>query len=341
MKARIFLALGLTPFLLLLAPCRPGSNIFPGAHVESVSARSPRLSKPALTEYASRVDRSGKSQFAGEINSRPWNELDRAGESVSDRDLPAVLEGLARTRGTDATELSLPLIRRWAEIDPAGAAAWLSRFAETPLARLGFEQVAIAWANSDLAAATAFVEVMPEGGTKQSASIALAYEAARTQPLVALGLARDLQPSRERDDLLVHAVSQWAGADAVTAAEWARNVTDRLLRQHLVSAVAIASAESDPAAAATLAASAMEAGDELDRTAVSIIQRWAQHSPESAAAWVSQFPDSPSLAPAIESLLAAWVPQDPAAARNWLHELPKGLLHDFGTNAYFRALADP
>ncbi len=116
-------------------------------------------------------------------------------------------------------------------------------------------------------------------------------------------------------------------------------VLDPSLRQRLVAAVAVAWAEQDGAAAATLAASALEAGDEQDRAAVSIVQRWAQHSPQAAASWVSQLPDAPSRDAAVQNLLPLWIAQDTEAAGNWLRELPAGPLRDSGINAYAQALA--
>jgi hypothetical protein len=117
-------------------------------------------------------------------------------------------------------------------------------------------------------------------------------------------------------------------------------VPDPSLRQRLVAAVAVASAEQDGAVAATLAASALDAGDEQDRAAVSIVQRWAQNSPQAAASWVSQSPDIPSRDAAVQNLPALWIAHDAEAAGNWLRELPAGPLRDVGIAAHARALAD-
>jgi hypothetical protein len=107
-----------------------------------------------------------------------------------------------------------------------------------------------------------------------------------------------------------------------------------------VAAVAIALADQDGAAAATLAANALGPGDEQDRATVAIVQRWAQASPQAAAAWVLQFPDIPSRASSAENLMALWTAQDAEAAGNWLRQLPAGALRDFGITAYAQAMAD-
>ena len=266
--------------------------------------------------------------------------LERAVEFVSDAQLPALLDSLALDANPAAAEMSLLRVRRWAENDPAAAAAWTSQMPENPVRRAALEQVAIAWASTDIAAATSWAQSLPESESKHAAIIALAYEAARTGPVPALELASTLSPTSSRDDLLVHAVSQWAGTDFATASTWATQVADPNLRERLVAAVAIASAELDGAAAATLAANALGIGDEQNRATVSIVQRWAQASPQAAASWVSQFPDIPSRASSVENLLALWTAQDAEAAGNWLRQLPAGALRDFGSAAYAQALAD-
>ena len=176
------------------------------------------------------------------------------------------------------------------------------------------EQVSIAWANSDLPAAAAWVQAMPPGTDQQVAAMGLGYEAARSEPATALIVAGALPPGPQRDDLLVHAVSQWAAANPAAAADWAAQVPDGQLRERLLGAVAISSAKVDGAAAANLAVKSIGAGEEQDRTAVSIVQRWAQSSPSAAAAWVAQWPASPVRDAAAQSLLALGTPQGSQAA---------------------------
>jgi len=126
--------------------------------------------------------------------------------------------------------------------------------------RAALEQVSIAWANTDLPAATAWVQAMPPGHSKEVAALSLGYEAARSEPLTALVVASALPPGPQRDDLLVHSISQWAAADPAVAADWAAEVPNVKLREHLLAAVAVSSAETDGAAAATLAAKSLGSG---------------------------------------------------------------------------------
>lgn len=352
MKTMIALGLAIFSLLLVHALCRSGTGLQPvpegkpdsaesqplltAAHTRNVASYAPRATQPVQPIHAlllAAVEAETDSVRRGEA-------LERAVELVSDGELPAMLDSLARDVSPEAAELRQLLVHRWAETNAPAAAAWATQLPEGSARRAALEQVAITWANADLPATAGWVRTLPEGDSKLAATLGLAYEAARTEPVMAIELASTSPPTRERDDLLVHSVSQWAGADSAAAAAWAASVPDPSLRQHLLAAVAVASAEQDGAAAATLAVDGLVAGEEQDRTVVSIVQRWVQNSPQAAASWVSQFPDNPSCEPAVQNLLALWTAQDPEAAGNWLRGLPAGPLRDHGIAAYDQALAD-
>ena len=161
---------------------------------------------------------------------------------------PPCLMSLALDASPGAAELCQLLVRRWAEGDAPAAATWTSRLPESPVRRAALEQVAIAWANTDLPAATGWVQALPEGDSKQAATLDLAYEAARTEPVTALVTGEHISARR------VSAMICWftpsangRGTNSTTAAAWATKVLDPSLRQRLVAAVAVASAEQDGA----------------------------------------------------------------------------------------------
>src|SRR6185369_1768428 len=177
---------------------------------------------------------------------------------VSQDKIPVVLSDLQGVPPTELTrELSARLLRRWAEVTPRLAAVWATGLPQGATRKAAVEQVMITWANQDLAVTIEWFQTLPEDDRQQSATLSLAYEAARAEPLVALDLVSALPPTRERDDLLVYAVSQWAATDEATSEAWATQVTDTSLRQRLVAAVSVASAERDGTTAATLATGAL------------------------------------------------------------------------------------
>jgi hypothetical protein len=230
--------------------------------------------------------------------------LERLVQSISDADLPVVLEALARELSSAATDLRQLLVRRWAEGDAPAAAAWAELLPEGSVRRAALEQVSIAWANADLPAATAWIQAMADSDSKAAAALSLAYEAARSEPVTALAVASALPSGPQRDDLLVHAISQWAIGDSARAADWATQVPDAVLRERLLAAVAVSAAGEDGGAAAAFAVQALLPGAEQDRAAVCIVQRWAQHSQSAAASWVAEWPDSPVRDAASQSLSA-------------------------------------
>jgi hypothetical protein len=264
--------------------------------------------------------------------------LQRTAASVADRELPAVLDSLLDQHGAEASELRDLLVRRWADLDAKSAASWSIRLSEGSLADPAVNQVAISWANADLSAAMEWAQSLPEGDLRQTAVLGVGYEAARTNAFEALELATGLPPSVQRDELLVHAVKQWTVTDPENAAIWAGQVTDPALRDRLASAVATAAATRDSSAAVSFLSRSVSPGQEQERAAVSIIQRWAQTSPEAAAVWVEQFPDTPVRTVALQSLVMLWNRQDANASLNWLEHLPEGSLKRSGLALYSEAL---
>ena len=122
--------------------------------------------------------------------------------------------------------------------------------------------------------------------------MAIGVEAARTDPLIALTLASGLTPSPDRDELISRAAAEWAVTAPTAARDWALQITDQNLRTKTVSAIAVAWADSDPTSAAALAVENLPPGRFEEDAIVSIIQRWANQSPEQAAAWVDTFQES-------------------------------------------------
>ena len=267
-----------------------------------------------------RIQPAGKSEQSSEQPGyRTWlSEISNASDpesrdaavarfvqSVPLNQVPQTLLALSESKDPSASELGLALLRRWAEREPALAAAWAQKsFANSGNAAL-FQQIGIAWANSDLAAAVNWANALAPGPDHDSAVLAVAAEAARTDPVTALDLAGGLPPSQPRDNLLVHAISQWALAAPQAALAWGDKVPQPGLRQDVLAAALIAFADKDPATAATVAATTLEPGAVLGRVSVAIVQRWAAVDAPAAAAWVAEFPESPARHAAAQVLAAA------------------------------------
>ena len=245
-------------------------------------------------------------------------------EALPGTELPHALELLEGAQDNDALELQQGLVRRWAESEPSQAALWVSALEDNASRGPALVQVATAWANIDPDAAANWLQTLPQAEEATSGAVlAFTYEAARSRPLTALAAAGRLAPGPERDAALAHSISQWAGSDPNQAYAWAATIPDPELRQQLL-AVVLTAAGDYGSIAAGLAAQ-LNPGDQQNRVAVSIVQRWAQTSPETAAAWVAQFPDGPLRSAAVENLVAIWSATDPDGARAWLGQLAPAL----------------
>jgi hypothetical protein len=120
-----------------------------------------------------------------------------------------------------------------------------------------------------------------------------------------LEVASYIQPGAERDELLSHAITEWGLAgQSSEAMRWAQQIPDQALREKLLAALAVASAEAQGEAAAAMVATGLTPGPLQERTAVQVAQRWAQIAPEAAAEWVAGFPEGPIRSAAMASLEA-------------------------------------
>jgi len=231
----------------------------------------------------------------------------------------AALDVLKAAEPADlAADLSRQLIRRWAEGDPQGVAAWMNNLPSGNQREAALDNLAIVWANSQLADAIGWGQSLTDEGERHRALTAVANEAVRADPIAALQLAVNLPADSQRDDLIRRGAMEWASGDAPSAVAWAEQIPDETLRAKVLAGEAVAWAKQDPEAAAVLAAKELPAGRLQEDTVVSIVQRWAQQRPEAAAAWVAKFPEGPVRAAAIENLVVQWSQKDAAGAQQWL-----------------------
>lgn len=199
-------------------------------------------------------------------------------------------------------DLSQRLLRHWVASDGHAAAAWAEQLPKSPMRNAALSAVAIEWANVSLGDAAAWAAQLPDETERDSASFAVANEAVRSEPVEALRIAVDLPTSPRLDDLLSRGAMEWASHDGQSAANWALQIQDTPLRDKALAAVAAGWSESDPSSAAELALDEISEGRTQSNAVIEIVQRWAQHEPESAAAWVKQFPEGDLKQTAMENL---------------------------------------
>jgi len=232
-------------------------------------------------------------------------------------EIPAMLEFLqSATPAELAQDLSKRLIRQWTGTAPENAAAWLETLPPENQTAL-LDDVAITWANNNPTNAMNWAASLSDNAARSQALTAVAGEAVRSQPLMALQIALDLPASESRDDLIRRGAMQWASNDACSAAAWVNQIPAGDLRNQALSGVAIVWSASAPVDAANWALNELPPGRLLDDTVISIIQRWAQQDMNGATAWVKQFPEGALRTTAMENLLAQTSQTGTAAARNF------------------------
>ena len=179
------------------------------------------------------------------------------------------------------------------------------------------DDVAIVWANNSPTNAMNWAGSLPDNTARCTALAAVAGEAVRSQPLMALQIALDLPAGQQRDDLIRRGAMQWASEDANGAVAWVNQIPQGDLRNQALSGVAIVWSANEPVTAATLALNELPPGRLLEDTVVSIIQRWAQQQPEMAAAWVERFSEGELREAAVANLLVQWSQTDAEGADRW------------------------
>lgn len=153
-------------------------------------------------------------------------------------------------RDDNASEQHAAMVREWSADSPAEAAAWVRDYAVPAEREALLDQAILAWCENDPQAALAWTRQLSDGPAKTHTLATLAFEIARTDAITALTIASELPTSPERDDLCRHAASQWAVEDGHAAAQWADGITDRALREKVLTSILHSWETVDPKAAA-------------------------------------------------------------------------------------------
>lgn len=295
--------LGLPALVLLLVwlirpaampPDRPPEAAPPDKAATGALPRAmPRGVAAPLHPTASRLDRAlsrlnqlDETELAGHLATQvaDWPEATLSSDAAA---LYAV------GQPDDAVRmLRQSLLRRWATENPPAAARWAQTLPPGEGRAEALEQVALAWAANDLAAAWEWGRQLAADDARDRAVMSLAYETVPTDPSFVLGSLDLLPGGVERQRLVEHSLAVWAETDPDAALAWIRQMPEAS-RQSAYAQVATTAAEKDSLAAADFVARDMEPGLIQQRAAAAVAQRWAQKDLPAALAWVGLFPDDP------------------------------------------------
>lgn len=265
---------------------------------------------------------------------QPLEAIEVRVSAITAADLSSWANALASSNEAgSASELQAGVLRRWTGGNPEEAAIWAAQQTGSVVRQEAIQQVALAWAETDLPKAVEWVAGLPSDAARSAVLGNLGYELARTAPVAALALVAALLPGLERDDLTVHAVSQWATLDALAATEWACAIPALALRERALASIVAAVADQNPEAAVILTTNAMWPGESQNQAAIAIIQRWTQQDPRSAAAWVQEFPSGDLQEAAIRNLVTVWSREGAEGPMGWLNSLPSDAMRAVGAEA--------
>lgn len=282
------------------------------------------------------LDRSASGSggwFASELESLERESDDAKREEliallvndIAPAEIPEAINSLMRSSTEFAREICVQLARRWAEADSRSAADWANRLPPGGMRDAALNQAVVAWADGSWTEAAAWARQLPNKADRDHALQNIAEEVLRNAPVEAVQLATELQSSPQRDELLRHAGAEWASREPIKAVQWAGDIGDEQLREQILSGVALSWSENDPVSAANLVLKEIRFGRLQSDAIIGILERWAQSSPEQAAAWVEAFPASDLRETAVSDVAQLWMISDPEKADRWRSKMAMGI----------------
>jgi hypothetical protein len=195
-------------------------------------------------------------------------------------------------------------ILKWSQLDPRGAAAFLSSSDVSAMSPMTWNQVAESWASSDPASALDWIDHQTD------------KEAARTS--------------------MQGLISGWWQKDPAAAETYARSHTDTLAGQQMASMLANRMAANEPERAAEWA-SRLANQDARIMSELSVGVAWMETNPTAASRWVETLPDEDRNAIA-GAVSTSWARNDPEAAARWISSLT-GEMRDAAISGYTSSIA--
>ena len=112
------------------------------------------------------------------------------------------------------------LAGRWADSDPAAAAAWAGQLPPGEWRDAALRQVAFYWAASDPAGAARWVDRVPAAQGRDAVVVAYSEQTVEADPEAALVWAATIGDENMRKNSIVNLVTQWQKNDPAAARKW-------------------------------------------------------------------------------------------------------------------------
>jgi hypothetical protein len=316
---------------------RHAAVVDPGPIVQLGSpSQSPRGSgRPAPTDLAS---------ILREHNSyRMMSDLTAYADALPAADLPkAVARAQALSREVNQPQAMQVLVGRWAETDPEGALAVVTKSKEPFTGQQLVAAVFSALAERDPADALARAKQLPAAGPSsmmqmsfgsfgrqwsritgpslQSEAVeAVLTQWAATDPAKALEASQKL-PAQAGNSAIPQIFTQWATRDLESATQAALDLPNDDDRANALAAV-MDGAKQDLDAERSIVEQ-IPAGRLRQQAEQGYVSNLAGSDPEAAADYVAQLPNDQTKTNLIQNVASQWAMKDAEAALDWVEKLP-------------------
>lgn len=171
---------------------------------------------------------------------------------------------------------------------------------------------------------------------------------ASDDPAAAARHLSSLPAGAVRDSASSSIAEEWGKTDPTAATAWARSL-DGEAQTKALTALVPSMAQTHPEAAAKILENLLASSTEKDpystlgNATSNMIQNWSNEDPAAASNWLAQLPDGGLKNNAIQNLTGQWYRQDPEATATWLDTLPDGEARDAGVQSmiYYINRKDP
>jgi hypothetical protein len=261
---------------------------------------------------------------------------------ISPANLPSAVEKAKRLPYSERWQVMQALGARWAEVDPAGAAAFAvkdggSRYGWNDL----LSGIIDKWASIDQQAAVGWIDKQPQG-RQQYLMQSLIQSVARRDPESALEILKARPANSQMGWIHQQVFEQWSQRDPAGAARAAEGMEVGAPRERALQSVAASWASQDPAAAIkwTESFSDKAAQNKLLR---SVVQSWADNDARAVIQWAGSVPEANLRQEFLGAAISRLAQSDAAAAETQLRAIPPGQERDnlVSQVAYAAANQDP
>lgn len=219
--------------------------------------------------------------------------------------------------------------RRWAEVDPVGAAKLAQQ--EGQNLDLG-DAFYAAWAKLNPSAALNFVSALA-GDEKRNGPRQIVFNAiAKSDPRKAIDLSTSLPESNEKNRMLATAIETIAQTNSSEAMQLAKTLPEGDSRRAAIDAVITKVASTNISEAQAMLANLPP--NTARESAAAIANLLFKDSRDSATQWANALPEGETKASAFSSIASNLAGSDVESAASWIESLPKGPSRDSAVAAF-------